>query len=308
MERQRPRELKEKSEEKLEDLRKELAELREKKRQKELMEKKAAEIVAIVQEKESSQVKEEYIKEPEIEKDLEVKSIESLEKRLNELDKVLVKHSTEVDEQTYEENAEFIDAELQALEQEISTEKVSIEKELSPYEYILEDYPWLEEKRTEYMYSIPDKKKSKGDFDSWREEWAKVLFDFAKYAILHILYVRKLNTEKPFSKFTNREDSIKEIAEQLIDNKLARWLSKKKDQLRVYWKTLEGWADEIFEWAYDFGKLEPILIYEIREANEEFSNLPKEDIEAIFKILAKEDKGSIIKSNDGTIALKIKID
>ena len=307
MERERPTATKEKTDQKLDELRKELTELRERKKQKDLMEKKAAEIVSAVQAEKRSDT-EEYIEMPKIESDSELVGLEKLEARLNQLDSFLVKEADQSEQKTYTQHADYIESELQALENEISTEKTVIEERIAPYEIILKEYPWLEEKRFEYMYSVPDKKKSKGDFESWREEWAKVLFDYAKYAILHILFIRKLNTKKPFSKFTNREESIKEIAEQLIDNKLARWLSKKKDQLRVYWKTLEGWADEIYQWAYDFGKLEPILIYEIRDANEEFSNLPKEDLETIFKILDKDDKGSIIKTDDGQIAFKIKVE
>ena len=59
---------------------------------------------------------------------------------------------------------------------------------------------------------------------------------------------------------------------------------------------------------HDLGKLEPIMIYEIREANLEFSNLPKEDLEAIFKILSKEKRGKIIKLDDGEISIKLKLE
>jgi len=300
MERERPRE---QSDQKLEALRRELTELRKKKKQKDLMEKKASLIISAVQEE-----KQHYIPEPEIPEDAELISLEKLESRLNKLDSALIEQANQADQQIYKQHAQYIESELNALEQEINTEKTIIEEKIAPFELLLKEYPWLEEKRFEYMYSIPDKKKNKRDFESWRQEWAKILFDYAKYAIFHILYIRKLNSEKPFSKFTNREESIKEIAEELIDQKLAEWLSRKKEQLRVYWKTLEGWADEIYKWAYEFGKLGPILIYEIREANEEFSNLPKDDLEAIFKILSKDDRGEIIKTDDGQIALKIKVE
>ena len=305
MERQRPRELKEKTDQKLVDLRKELEELREKKKQKELMAQQAEQIVSALQETDKSPEQEKYIEEPKIKGDLG--GLEELEARLNKLDSLLVKEVDQTDQQTYTQHAEYIESELQALEHEISTEKIIIEK-VTPFEQILQEYPWLEERRYEFMYTIPDKKKNRPDFESWRSEWAKVLFDYAKYAILHIIYVRKMNSEKPFSNFTNREESIKEIADKLIDQKLAKWSSKRKDQLRIYWKTLEGWADEIYDWAIDLGKLQPILIYELREADKEFSNLPKDDIEAIFKILDKDDRGKVIKMDDGDFAFKISVE
>ena len=50
------------------------------------------------------------------------------------------------------------------------------------------------------------------------------------------------------------------------------------------------------------------MIYEIREANHEFSTLPKEDLEAIFKILAKAKRAKVIKLDDGDLSVKIKLD
>jgi hypothetical protein len=78
--------------------------------------------------------------------------------------------------------------------------------------------------------------------------------------------------------------------------------------LRVYWKTLEAWSDEIYKWCYENGKIEPVMIYELREATQEdFSSLPLEDLEEIFKILAKNRKAIILKLENGQKAFKIKL-
>jgi hypothetical protein len=50
------------------------------------------------------------------------------------------------------------------------------------------------------------------------------------------------------------------------------------------------------------------MVFEIRDAKLEFSNLPREDLEDIFKILAKNRRGKVIKSEEGQIALKIKLE
>ncbi|GAI23706.1 unnamed protein product, partial [marine sediment metagenome] len=77
----------------------------------------------------------------------------------------------------------------------------------------------------------------------------------------------------------------------------------------VYWKTLEVWSDEIYRWAYDNGKIEPIMIFELREAkHEDFSNLPLEDLEAIFKILVKNRRAKVLKLDNGQLAFKIKLE
>jgi hypothetical protein len=159
------------------------------------------------------------------------------------------------------------------------------------------------------MYSVPNKKKDPSDYESWRVEWGKVMFDFAKYAILHIIYLREVISEKPFSNFRNRQEAVKEIAEELVSQQQASYISKKKEKLRVYWKSLEFWAHNLYDWAIDIGKLEPILMFEIRESNQNgLSNLPKDDLEEVFRILSKSDRGSIVKTDDGQFAFKIKLD
>ncbi|MBD3194142.1 MAG: hypothetical protein GF317_03745 [Candidatus Lokiarchaeota archaeon] len=305
MEKQRDRvkevskELKEKTDKELEQLRQELFRLRNIKKQKEQQKAEAKQ----------KQKTEEKIEEAEIEVDeIETTGIEDIENKLDQIDSFLSTQLERVDQKTYEKNAEYIESQLQVLEEEIVGETGLIEEELSPYEKLLDSYPWLEEPRYEFMYSIPNKSKNPNDYESWKSEWGKVLFDYAKYAILHILYLRQLYTEKPFSNFEDRKKAIRNIANELVDQELATWLSKKKDKLRIYWKTLDLWAEEVYEWAYEMGKLEPILIYEIRNANKGFSSLPKEDIEEVFKMLSKEGRAVVIKLEDGQMALKIDIE
>lgn len=296
MERQRekptaPKEEKEKAEKELAELRKELARLRALKKEKEELEKEALERQIIN------------------ESDFKIADLTFIEEQFDKLESILSTQAGEIDNKVYKQHAEQIETELQELEEEIIGEKGLIEKKLTAYEKLLNAYPWLEEERKKFMYTMPDKNKQKNDYTSWKIEWAKVLFDYARFAVLHIIYIRELNSKKPFSNFTKREKYILEIAEQLISQNQAIWLSKKKEKLRVYWKTLEVWSDEIYKWAYDNGKLEPIMIYELREAEQEdFSNLPLEDLEEIFKILAKNRRAKVLKLENGQLAFKIKLE
>jgi len=308
MERERPKEEVEKAKEvpkekdqELEAMKKELERLRELKRQKEL--KKIEDQSA--QETTEEKPKEDYIPEAG---DLELGTDSDVEARFEKINDFLTSSLGKIDEQTYEQHAKDIEIELQLLEEELVGEKGLIEKELTVYEKLLESYPWLEEKRYEFMYSIPKKKKYLDDYESWRKEWSKVFFDYCRFKILHVIYVKQVAGEIPFSKFQDRQKAVSEIADELIEQGLARYLTKKKDALRIYWRTLESWADEIYKWAYNQGKLEPIMVFEIRDAKLEFSNLPREDLEDIFKILAKNRRGKVIKSEEGQIALKIKLE
>ncbi|NVM38402.1 MAG: hypothetical protein HWN81_22595 [Candidatus Lokiarchaeota archaeon] len=297
MERQRekptevPKIDKEKAEKELEELRKELVRLRKLKQEKEQLEIEATQ---------KQIIKEDEIKSTEL---------DYIEDQFDKLEDILSSKLGEIDHKVYQKHAEQVEAELQTLEEEIIGEKGLLEKKLTAYENLLNAYPWLEEERKKFMYTMPDKNKNKNDYISWKTEWAKVLFDYARFAVLHIIYTRELITHKPFLNFTKREQYIIEIAEELISQNQADWLSKKKDKLRVYWKTLEVWSEEIYNWAYENGKIEPIMIFELREAKQEdFSSLPLEDLEEIFKILAKNRKAKVLKLENGKIAFKIRLE
>jgi hypothetical protein len=297
MERQRekpseiPKEAKEKAEKELEELRKELARLRALKKEKEDLEKVAVEKHIINEE------------------DFKIADLKSIEDEFDKLETILSSQAGELDNKIYKQHADQIEAELLELEEELIGEKGLIEKKLTAYEKLVDAYPWLEEERKKFMYTMPDRNKQKNDYVSWKTEWGKVLFDYARFAVLHIIYIRELNSQKPFSDFTRREQYILEIAEELISQKQAIWLSKKKEKLRVYWKTLEVWSDEIYKWAYENGKIEPIMVYELREAKQEdFSTLPLEDLEEIFKILAKNRRAKVLKLENGQLAFKIKLE
>jgi len=283
-------EAKEKPERELDGLRKELARLKELKKQKELKEIEA----------EAENIASEAIK-------VELPS-EEIEERLNKIEDILTSKLGEIDQKAYEENASQIEKELREIELEIIKEREAVTKEISTYELLLNDYPWLEEKRYIFMYSIPNKKTDLKDYESWKKEWSKVLFDYARYAILHILYLRQTESEKPFSNFEDRKQALEEIAEELLNKEQAEWLSKSKEKLRVYWKSLDNWAEEIYDWAMEISPLEPILIFEIRESNQAFSKLPNDDIIKIFKMLEKDKRGKIIRLEDDQVSFKIKIE
>ncbi len=295
MERQRERpkeELKERekeSEKELEELRKELVRLKELKHQKALEKQNEIQI-------EESEPVEDLLPSEEI------------ESRLDKIEDFLTSKFGKIDEKTYQQNALQIEKELQAIELEIIGEKSAVAKEVTTYDLLVNDHPWLEETRYVFMYSMPNKKIDLKDYESWKQEWSKVLFDYARYALLHILYLRKLESEKPFSKFEDRNTALKEIAEGLVDKQQAEWLTKSKEKLRVYWKSLDNWAEEIFEWAMEISPLEPILIFEIRDSNKAFSTLPNDDIIKIFKILEKDKKGKIIKLENGELSFKLKVE
>ncbi len=179
-----------------------------------------------------------------------------------------------------------------ALEEEVAAEYIIAEK--SPYEKLIELHEWIELPQYGFMYSIPNKKKNREDFQSWKDEWSQVLLDYAKVGTFHIIFVKRLLTESPFNKFTNRKNAINELAEGLIEKNLGKWV-KKKEALRVYWKSIEEWVSVIEDWAHDHAIFDVIMIPDIRNSEQEFASLPVEDLREIFKKIEKQGKANMVE-------------
>ncbi|MCP4763690.1 MAG: hypothetical protein GY870_18105 [archaeon] len=198
-----------------------------------------------------------------------------------------------------------LDAELNKLQQEIDMEQKKAAVIVSLFDQLCEEHDWIKDPSLGFMYTMPNKKKNKQDFESWKDDWGKVLFDYARIASMHIVYSKQLLSDKPWSEFKDRSNVIQELSEDLVKQKLAVWFDKKKEKLRVYWNSLESWADEIVEWAKEMAITQPIFISDINEAEKKFSDLPNEDIIKIFNIIAKQGYGEKHNLKSGESAITI---
>ncbi|MHA1775683.1 MAG: hypothetical protein DRO88_08935 [Promethearchaeia archaeon] len=200
-----------------------------------------------------------------------------------------------------------IRSELESIKQEMAKEKAVQVK--THYEKLVELHNWIEETQYEFMYAMPHPKKAKRDFESWREEWSQVLLDYARVGTLHIIFPKRLLTEKPFNKFINRKKSVLELCEALVEKDLAKWIGnkKKKDQLRIYWKSLEEWTAVVEQWAYDNAIFDVIMIPDIRKSKQEFALLPVEDLKVIFRKLEKMNKATMIELENNQFGIKFKL-
>jgi hypothetical protein len=201
-----------------------------------------------------------------------------------------------------------IDREMAALEKELAAEtKVIV---ITAYEKLVAIHDWLDAPQYGFMYSIPNSKKARQDFESWQEEWSQVLLDYAHVGLLHILYPKRMLTEKPFNKFTNRKHAIEIIAQVLVEKDLAEWTGdkpKKKEALRVYWKSLEEWVAIIEKWAQTNALFEVVMLPDIRKAETEFANLPEEDLRQIFKKIQQNQKGTMVELENNQFGIKFRL-
>lgn len=194
--------------------------------------------------------------------------------------------------------------EMAALRIEVAEEKLIITK--TTYEKLLELHEWIEEPQYGFMYSMPHPKKAKEDFESWREEWSQVLLDYARVGTFHIIFPKQLLTEKPFNQFVNRKKSIDELCDALIEKDLAEWLGnkRKREKLRVYWKSLDEWKTIIEQWAYNNAIFDVIMVPDIRKSGQEFALLPVEDLYSIFRSLEKNHKATMIELENNQFGIK----
>lgn len=222
------------------------------------------------------------------------------------ISKALNKFLPENEEASKPEDQSEIDAELSKLQQEIEMEQNKAAVTISIFDQLCEEHEWLKQPQFGFMYTMPNKKKEKRDYESWLDDWRKVLFDYAQLASKHIIYSRKLLSEKPWSEFRDRTESITEISESLVKRKMAEWLDKKKKKLRVYWRSLEAWADEIIDWIKQTPITGPVMFQDIRNADKGFSDLPNDDLYKIFTIIGKRDDAEKHKLDNGELAITVK--
>ncbi|MEA2071605.1 MAG: hypothetical protein U9O98_09990 [Asgard group archaeon] len=150
------------------------------------------------------------------------------------------------------------------------------------------DKPW--------MYVTPHIQQQ---IDSWLSDWSNFILEYARINIMHIMHIGEEGSKYPFNNKSIKKGLDKEQLQQIGDYIVAQewgiWWDKKKIRLRLYWRTLDEWADIIYEWAIKTGRAvgadRVMTIYDIQQAEQSWSTIPREDLIKIFNIM--DDKGYI---------------
>jgi hypothetical protein len=238
----------------------------------------------------------------------EDKSIDDLEKELKSLQRKIDASSGIVKTKLEKKVEKPIQKEKPAIKIEQMPPKVideeiekknTREKELKElwklYEWAsnTEKFPW--------MYWIPDKdsgiKNWKENFESWKNDWSKFTIDWARVFILHILDMYEIAKEKPYISLNDRKRALDIIFKELVEmkrgkTKIAKWTDKEKNKIRLYWRSLDEWANIFYNWAFEGGG-DIFTLIDLRNIDEEipgFGTLPEEDLRDIIDILVKQKK------------------
>jgi ESCRT-II complex subunit VPS25 len=150
------------------------------------------------------------------------------------------------------------------------------------------DKPW--------MYVTPEHQKQ---LDSWLSDWSDFIMEYARVNIMHIMHLEEDGSKYPFkNKIAKKEldrKQLEEIGDYIVAEEMGIWWDKKKIRLRLYWRTLDEWADIIYEWAIKTGRIagaeRVMTMYDITSAGQPWSTIPREDLKRIFEIMI--DKGYI---------------
>lgn len=162
--------------------------------------------------------------------------------------------------------------------------------------------PWGGVEESEWMYGTPTRET---DMKLWAEEWGDYLLQWAEANAVHVLSIATFISEPPFKDMRSKVDAFRTISEHLIQKDVAEWVDKNERQLRIYWKPLEDWADEIYGWCLEKGKLRlDVKSVVIQEGKEDFARLPEEDLHKVMAIMVSKGLAQWVEKKRGAIIIQ----
>ena len=152
-----------------------------------------------------------------------------------------------------------------------------------------------------WRWMIPDDPELK---QQWLITWGDFLLAFTRILNLHIIDIHEVSLVYPFTnpilKKKLSPPQMEAISEYLIEQERAKWWDDQKTRLRLYWKTLNSFMDEIFEYSFQNGH-EMITLYDMVKMKQSWSSLPPKDLSTIMKLLVETKKASWADSEQKTI-------
>ena len=158
-----------------------------------------------------------------------------------------------------------------------------------------------------WMFIIPTKE---DQLQSWLESWRAVLVDYSRIFVIHVLNVDDVRQEFPFrNKSVNKEltaDSIRDICDFMIEEGIAEWLDYSRVRLRVYWRSHNEWANRIYGFMMDTGRIVDLhTVYDLSTYEQEWSTLPTLDIKKVIEDLITQGKARWADNDQTAIRFNI---
>ena len=195
-----------------------------------------------------------------------------------------------------------IEIELEKIEKELENSKLKSDApELIEFEKQLPT--WLSK---QFMYSLPQ---NHAMLDSWVDKWSSIVLNYCLIFAKHIIAVVDLKNEYPFKNLRiNRQLTINQLV-KIIDylemSKMAKWLDKEKQRAQIFFKTIEEFAEMIYQYLYDTGKIiDVISIDDFKNFGEKWSTLPEDDLRKALSILQEKGKAKPVSKKKKSFTFK----
>lgn len=154
-----------------------------------------------------------------------------------------------------------------------------------------------------HMYFMP---RNRELFESWLSEWSTFLLSWAAHHKKLVVSIDDIRKSPAFSynEYTLSINSITTIFEHMVKQKYAKWLSDKKDRIRIFWLSDEALAEEIYKWAWKTGN-SLLDVYKLLDSEQYWSSLPPEYLEHLLDLLVKSGKARWISKEKRIVEIKL---
>ncbi len=140
--------------------------------------------------------------------------------------------------------------------------------------------------------------------EQWLITWGEFILDFSRVLTIHIIDLQEISLVYPFQNtILNKKLTIPQIisiCDHLVELEKAKWWDSEKTRLRVYWKTLHSFAEDLFHYSFDNG-YDMVTAYDIVKMKQAWSSLPPSDIQILMKLLVENNRASWADSDQKTI-------
>lgn len=154
-----------------------------------------------------------------------------------------------------------------------------------------------------WMYIKPS---NPTQLNSWIEGWKTVLLDYCRIFVKHIVNLIEMQREHPFRNQKSGKSlslpHLTAIVDSMVEEGIAKWLDENKILARIYYKPIDQWADEIYQYLLDSGKAAEVLTFlEFKTMNKEWSSLPDEDLKEILRKFVRDGKAEFVSKDEDAI-------
>ncbi len=151
-----------------------------------------------------------------------------------------------------------------------------------------QDKPW--------MYSMPKGKQLK---IKWLITWKNVLLEIAEIQNIQLINKLDLRNKGPLNRLdqASYEILIKSLQET---GEVSYWGN---GNLRIYWKSISGWAEHLYEKAQNLDKNILFGTDSAQEIDPRMKRIPSKDLIRIFKRLVDSGKGRWVEEHNNILKL-----